>query len=69
VRIATVGEQFDPHRHEAVAQVEASGKTADNTITEEVQPGYEMHGKAIRPAMVKVAKQSETSQSEGDSHA
>ncbi len=55
-RIPTVGETFDPHRHEAVAQVEASDGQADNTITEEVQVGYTMHGKVIRPAMVKVAK-------------
>ena len=56
-RIATVGEPFDPHRHEAVAQVEAQGGQADGTIVEEVQVGYTMHGKVIRPAMVKVAQQ------------
>ena len=54
-RIPTVGEPFDPHRHEAVAQVEASEETPDHTITEEVQAGYLMHGKVVRPAMVKVA--------------
>lgn len=59
-RIPTVGESFDPHRHEAVAQVEASDGQADNTITEEVQVGYTMHGKVIRPAMVKVGKTSTT---------
>ena len=53
-RIPTVGEPFDPHRHEAVAQVEADGR-ADDTIVEEVQVGYTMHGRIIRPAMVKVA--------------
>ena len=53
-RIPTVGEPFDPHRHEAVAQVEADGR-ADDTVVEEVQVGYTMHGKIIRPAMVKVA--------------
>ena len=55
-RIQTVGEPFDPHRHEAVAQVETTDGTADDTIIEEVQVGYTMHGKVIRPAMVKVAK-------------
>lgn len=54
-RIPTVGEVFDPHRHEAVAQVEAPEGTPDHTITEEVQSGYTMHGTVIRPAMVKVA--------------
>ncbi len=55
-RIPTVGEAFDPHRHEAVAQVEPSDGQADNTIAEEVHVGYTMHGKVIRPAIVKVAK-------------
>ena len=56
-RIPTVGEPFDPHQHEAVAQVDASDGTPDDRIIEEVQVGYTLHGKVIRPAMVKVAKQ------------
>ena len=55
-RIATVGERFDPSRHEAVGQVDATGKQADGTVAEEVQVGYMMHGKVLRPAMVRVAK-------------
>ena len=58
-RIATVGEPFDPHRHEAIAQVDTTDGTADDTVMEEVQVGYTMHGKVIRPAIVKVAKQTE----------
>ena len=54
-RIPTIGERFDPHRHEAVAQVTPEDGTPDETIVEEVQVGYTMHGKVIRPAMVKVA--------------
>jgi molecular chaperone GrpE (heat shock protein) len=57
-RIPTVGERFDPHRHEAVAQVDTDAHTVDGAIVEEVQVGYTMHGKVIRPAMVKVAKKS-----------
>lgn len=55
-RIPTVGERFDPHRHEAVAQVEVDDHHAEGTVVEEVQVGYTMHGRVIRPAMVKVAK-------------
>lgn len=55
-RIPTVGERFDPHRHEAIAQVDATDGAADETIAEEVQVGYMMHHKVIRPAIVKVAK-------------
>jgi len=50
-----VGETFDPHQHEAVAQVETDGHP-EGTVVEEVQIGYTMHGKVIRPAIVKVAK-------------
>ena len=53
-RIATVGETFDPHLHEAVAQVEVENGRADRSIVEELHVGYTMHGKVIRPAMVKV---------------
>ena len=55
-RIPTVGERFDPHLHEAVGHVAAANGQADDTILEEVQVGYTMHGKVIRPALVKVAK-------------
>src|SRR3989338_675708 len=59
-RIPTVGERFDPHKHEAVAQVETDGKP-DDTVMEEIRVGYTMHGKVIRPAIVKVAKKTATS--------
>ncbi len=55
-RIPTVGRPFDPHQHEAVAQVDVEDGKADNTVVEEIQAGYAMHGKVIRPAVVKVAK-------------
>ena len=54
-RIQTVGEPFDPHKHEAVARVAAAEGQADGTVVEEVQVGYTMHGKVIRSAIVKVA--------------
>ena len=57
-RIAAIGERFDPHRHEAVAQVDAGDGQPDNHVVEEVQVGYTMHGKVIRPAMVKVTRES-----------
>jgi len=63
-RIQTVGHRFDPHQHEAVAQVDVQDGKADNTIVEEVQVGYTMHGKVIRPAMVKVARHAATSETQ-----
>lgn len=52
--IASVGEHFDPHYHEAVA-TETSGNFAPNTVTGELLRGYRIGNKVIRPAMVKVA--------------
>lgn len=63
-RIPTVGEPFNPHHHEAVAQVEAGDGVAENTIVEQVQVGYTLHGKVLRPAMVKVAKSSRDEKSD-----
>ncbi len=54
-RIPTVGHRFDPHLHEAAEQVSPQNGEADGTIVEEVHVGYTMHGKVIRPALVKVA--------------
>lgn len=65
-RIPTVGEPFDPHQHEAVAEVEADGQ-APHTIVEEVQVGYTMNGKVIRPAIVKVAKSTDQTTEQGGS--
>jgi molecular chaperone GrpE len=55
-RIPTVGHRYDPHLHEAAEQVPAPNGEADGTIVEEVHVGYTMHGKVIRPALVKVAR-------------
>lgn len=56
-KMNTAGQQFDPHKHEAIETVDCKDKP-ENTIVEELQAGYEMNGKVIRPAKVKVAKRS-----------
>ncbi|QKS73206.1 nucleotide exchange factor GrpE [Paenalkalicoccus suaedae] len=53
-QMETVGEAFDPHKHQAVMQVE-SDEHESNTIIEELQKGYILQDKVIRPAMVKVS--------------
>ena len=55
-QISSVGEPFDPTKHQAVAQVESS-EAQPNTVIEEFQKGYFLHERIIRPAMVTVAKQ------------
>lgn len=53
--IESVGQEFDPNLHEAVMQVESDDYPA-NTCVEELQKGYRLKDKVIRPAMVKVAQ-------------
>lgn len=52
--VPTVGELFDPHVHEAVA-TEETDEVEPDTIVQEMQRGYRLHDKLLRPAMVKVA--------------
>ena len=53
--IEAAGKPFDPAYHEAVA-VEESKDLPDHTVIEEVQRGYLMDGKVLRPARVKVSR-------------
>jgi len=48
------GEDFDPHRHEAVAMIETDGTSG--TVHEEVEAGYMLYDKVIRPARVRLVK-------------
>lgn len=51
--IETVGNEFDPHIHQAVMQVE-DPNFGSNIVVEEFQKGYKLKDKVIRPSMVKV---------------
>ncbi|MFL6189994.1 MAG: nucleotide exchange factor GrpE [Actinomycetes bacterium] len=55
VKIEAEGKPFDPERHEAVVAVEQED-TEPGTVVDIVRAGYELRGKVLRPAMVKVAK-------------
>jgi molecular chaperone GrpE len=48
------GERFDPHRHQAMAAVEAEAEP--NTVVAVMQKGYHLHDRVLRPALVTVAK-------------
>jgi molecular chaperone GrpE len=52
--VPTTGVLFDPHIHEAVA-TEETDEVEPDTITQEMQRGYRLGDKLLRPAMVKVA--------------
>jgi molecular chaperone GrpE len=58
-RVEAVGQPFDPNLHEAVYQEEKEG-AAPGTVTGELQKGYVMDGRLLRPSMVSVAKKPET---------
>lgn len=55
--IPAVGMEFDPQVHDAVMSVEDAGQT-DGVIAEELQKGYTLKGKVVRPSMVKVFRNS-----------
>lgn len=53
--IETLNIDFDPNYHHAV-MMEETDEVESGKIFEEIQKGYKVNGKVIRPAMVKVAK-------------
>ena len=71
-RITSIGERFDPSRHEAVARVD-SRNAPEATVLQEHQPGYLLHERILRPSMVTVAAAPSTRESvpeteEGEHH-
>lgn len=52
--INPAGEKFDPHRHQAISQVESAQEA--NTVVAVLQKGYLLHDRVLRPALVTVAK-------------
>jgi molecular chaperone GrpE len=53
-RYSAVGQPFDPTRHEAIARV-VSPQAAPDTVVSEQLPGYLLHDRVLRPALVAVA--------------
>ncbi len=64
--ICAVGERFDPHFHEAVSQCEDE-KAEPGTVLQELQKGYLLNQRLIRPSMVVVSTRPEgCTQTQGD---
>jgi molecular chaperone GrpE len=55
--IESQGKKFDPSVHDAIEQVESD--QPEGTVLETVQKGYQLNGRLIRPAKVKVSKKKE----------
>jgi molecular chaperone GrpE len=52
--IESVGRAFDPHEHEAIAIVPGTGRP-DGEVVDEIQRGYRVRERVLRPALVAVA--------------
>ncbi len=53
--ISALGEKFDPHKHQAMFEVENSSEP-EGTIVEELQQGFAIGERILRPSLVGVAK-------------
>lgn len=58
--LAAQGESFDPNLHQAVQMVETD-EAEDNHVIDELQRGYKLKDRLLRPAMVRVARNSKGS--------
>ena len=54
-QVDPAGEKFDPHRHEAMGQVESGQEP--NTVVTVLRKGYLLNDRVIRPALVMVARE------------
>ena len=56
-KIDTINKKFDPNLHQAMMEVEKDD-IEEGVVVQEIQPGYMMHDRLLRPAMVGVSKKS-----------
>ncbi|MBS1714523.1 MAG: nucleotide exchange factor GrpE [Armatimonadetes bacterium] len=54
-RIPSVGIPYDPEFHEALL-TQPTDEHPEDTVTDEIEAGYTLHGRVVRPAKVRVAK-------------
>ena len=53
-KIEALGKKFDPHFHEAIREAESDQD--DGVVVDEIQTGFELNGKVIRPSQVVISK-------------
>jgi len=56
-KIDTLNKKFDPNLHQAMMEIE-NDKLDEGVVVQEIQTGYMMHDRLLRPAMVGVSKKS-----------
>ncbi len=54
--VESAGGTFDPALHEAVAVVETDDPASDGRIVDEIQRGYTLNGRLLRPSRVRIAQ-------------
>ncbi len=64
-KIAAKGKKFDPNLHQAMAEIEDNNSEV-GTIVQEIQPGYMLGERLLRPALVGVAKEKNSKIEEKD---
>ena len=57
-RVEALGQKLDPHRHQAMLEV-PTNEAEPGTIVEELQSGYMIKERLLRPALVGVAKKAD----------
>ena len=62
------GDRFDPHVHQAMMEQEAEG-VGPGAVVMVMQPGYELFGRVVRPAMVAVTPRAPAPTAGGDGYA
>ena len=65
--IEALGKQFDTHEHEAIAQEDRPG-VPDGTVIAELQKGYRIRDRVLRPSMVAVARHATDNQSDSNTN-
>ena len=58
-KIESLNKKFDHNYHQAMMEIEKED-VGEGTVVQEIQPGYIMHDRLLRPAMVGVSKKSST---------
>ena len=54
-KIDSINRKFDHNYHQAMMEIEKE-EVDEGTVVQEIQPGYTMHDRLLRPAMVGVSK-------------
>ena len=65
--VESLGEKFDPRYHQAMMQEDTSAHP-ENVVIRELQKGYMIHDRLLRPAMVVVSKSAPAPQNDGQSN-